>query len=145
MFKDFYLSKHSGRRLMWQNSLGHCVLKAEFSKGRKELQVSLFQTVVLMLYNSTERWSLSEIRDATVIEDKELRRTLQSLACGKARVLNKEPKGKEVEDEDVFEFNDDFTAPLIRIKVWEGRGGWAGFRGSHRKKLWKKTPKKTLR
>ncbi|KAJ6770090.1 CULLIN [Salix purpurea] len=45
IFKEFYLSKYSGRRLMWQNSLGHCVLKAEFPKGRKELAVSLFQTV----------------------------------------------------------------------------------------------------
>ncbi|CAN1302291.1 CUL4 [Linum perenne] len=43
IFKEFYLSKHSGRRLMWQNSLGHCVLKAEFPKGKKELAVSLFQ------------------------------------------------------------------------------------------------------
>ncbi|KAJ6895007.1 hypothetical protein NC652_028680 [Populus alba x Populus x berolinensis] len=32
IFKEFYLSKYSGRRLMWQNSLGHCVLKAEFPK-----------------------------------------------------------------------------------------------------------------
>ena len=29
-FKTFYLSKHSGRRLQWQPSLGHCVLKASF-------------------------------------------------------------------------------------------------------------------
>lgn len=28
---------------MWQNSLGHCVLKADFPKGKKELAVSLFQ------------------------------------------------------------------------------------------------------
>lgn len=28
---------------MWQNSLGHCVLKADFSRGKKELAVSLFQ------------------------------------------------------------------------------------------------------
>jgi cullin 4 len=28
---------------MWQNSLGQCVLKAEFPKGKKELAVSLFQ------------------------------------------------------------------------------------------------------
>lgn len=28
---------------MWQNSLGHCMLKAEFPKGKKELAVSLFQ------------------------------------------------------------------------------------------------------
>lgn len=43
IFKEFYLSKYSGRRLMWQNSLGHCVLKAEYPKGKKELAVSLFQ------------------------------------------------------------------------------------------------------
>ena len=43
MFKDFYLSKHSGRRLVWHNSLGTCVLKARFEKGAKELSVSLFQ------------------------------------------------------------------------------------------------------
>ena len=43
IFKDFYLSKHGGRRLMWQNSLGHCVVKADFPKGKKELSLSLFQ------------------------------------------------------------------------------------------------------
>ncbi|GJT84981.1 putative cullin protein, neddylation [Tanacetum coccineum] len=117
IFKEFYLSKYSGRRLMWQNSLGHCVLKAEFPKGKKELAVSLFQTVVLMLFNDAQKLSLQDIRDATSIEDKELRRTLQSLACGKVRVLQKIPKGREVDDNDSFEFNDVFTAPLYRIKV----------------------------
>ncbi|KAK4361340.1 hypothetical protein RND71_020292 [Anisodus tanguticus] len=89
IFKEFYLSKYSGRRLMWQNSLGHCVLKAEFPKGKKELAVSLFQTVVLMLFNDAEKLSFQDMREATRIEDKELRRTLQSLACGKVRVLQK--------------------------------------------------------
>nr|GEU36604.1 cullin-4-like [Tanacetum cinerariifolium] len=117
IFKEFYLSKYSGRRLMWQNSLGHCVLKAEFPKGKKELAVSLFQTVVLMLFNDAQKLSLQDIRDATSIEDKELRRTLQSLACGKVRVLQKIPKGREVDDNDSFMFNDVFTAPLYRIKV----------------------------
>eukprot|EP00252_Welwitschia_mirabilis_P026343 TRINITY_DN8630_c0_g1_i1.p1 TRINITY_DN8630_c0_g1~~TRINITY_DN8630_c0_g1_i1.p1 ORF type:complete len:804 (+),score=179.82 TRINITY_DN8630_c0_g1_i1:191-2602(+) len=117
IFKEFYLSKHSGRRLMWQHSLGHCVLKAEFPKGRKELAVSLFQAVVLMLFNDTNRLSLQDIKDATGIEDKELRRTLQSLACGKVRVLVKQPKGRDVEDHDVFLFNEEFNAPLFRLKV----------------------------
>ena len=31
IFKKFYLSKHSGRKLQWQPTLGHCVLKATFS------------------------------------------------------------------------------------------------------------------
>ncbi|XP_074326277.1 cullin-4 [Apium graveolens] len=117
IFKEFYLSKYSGRRLMWQNSLGHCVLKAEFPKGRKELAVSLFQTVVLMLFNDAEKLSFQDIKDATSIEDKELRRTLQSLACGKVRVLQKLPKGREVDDNDSFSFHDQFAAPLYRIKV----------------------------
>ena len=43
MFKDFYLSKHSGRRLQWHNSLGTCVLRATFKRGPKELSLSLFQ------------------------------------------------------------------------------------------------------
>jgi cullin-4 len=47
IFKEFYLSKHSGRRLMWQNSLGYCVLKANYPKGKKELSVSLFQVTFL--------------------------------------------------------------------------------------------------
>ncbi|TYH67322.1 hypothetical protein ES332_D06G181300v1 [Gossypium tomentosum] len=117
IFKEFYLSKYSGRRLMWQNSLGHCVLKADFPKGKKELAVSLFQTVVLMLFNDAQKLSFQDIKDSTGIEDKELRRTLQSLACGKVRVLQKFPKGRDVEDNDSFIFNDGFTAPLYRIKV----------------------------
>lgn len=49
----------------------------------------VLQTVVLMLFNDAERLSFQDIKDATGIEDKELRRTLQSLACGKVRVLQK--------------------------------------------------------
>lgn len=50
-------------------------------------------------------------------EDAELKRTLQSLACGKARVLNKTPRGKEVEDGDRFNFDSDFRHKLFRIKI----------------------------
>lgn len=46
-----------------------------------------------------------------------MRRTLQSLACGKARVLIKNPKGKDVEDGDKFIFNGDFKHKLFRIKI----------------------------
>ncbi|KAI4891024.1 hypothetical protein NFI96_013882 [Prochilodus magdalenae] len=117
VFKMFYLGKHSGRKLQWQPTLGHAVLKAEFKEGKKELQVSLFQTLVLLMYNEGEEFTLEEIQTATGIEEGELRRTLQSLACGKARVLNKNPRGKDVEDGDRFNFNNDFKHKLFRIKI----------------------------
>jgi len=122
LFRDHYLGKHGGRRLVWQNSLGHCVLRAEFPKcGVKELAVSLFQAVVCLLFNgnsgSDGSLTFEEIRAATGIEDKELRRTLQSLACGKVRVLVKEPKGRDVEDGDSFSVNEQFNERLYRVKV----------------------------
>ncbi|KAG8586623.1 hypothetical protein GDO81_005436 [Engystomops pustulosus] len=117
IFKTFYLGKHSGRRLQWQSTLGHAVLKAEFRQEKKELQVSLFQTLVLLMFNEGDEFSFEEIKLATGVEDSELRRTLQSLACGKARVLNKIPKSKDVEDGDKFTFNGDFKHKLYRIKI----------------------------
>ncbi|XP_061482665.1 cullin-4A isoform X2 [Rhineura floridana] len=117
VFKTFYLGKHSGRKLQWQTSLGHAVLKTEFKEGKKEFQVSLFQTLVLLMFNEGDEFSFEEIKMATGIEDSELKRTMQSLACGKARVLNKSPRGKDVEDGDKFTFNDDFKHKLFRIKI----------------------------
>jgi len=47
----------------------------------------------------------------------ELKRTLQSLACAKYKVLTKVPKGRDVDDTDSFLFNSAFTAPLAKIKI----------------------------
>ena len=117
IFKSYYLSKHSGRRLVWQNSLGQCVVKCKFKKASKELVVSLFQTVVLMLYNDEDKLTYDDIEKATGIEARELKRTLQSLSLGKVRVLLKEPKTKEVNRTDTFTFHKDFTAPLYRLRI----------------------------
>jgi hypothetical protein len=57
------------------------------------------------------------IVDLFCVEHGELRRTLQSLACGKVRVLTKEPKGRDVGDDDVFMVNAEFKQKLYRIKV----------------------------
>lgn len=117
IFKKFYHAKYSGRKLQWQPNLGHCVLKANFKNGMKELKVSLFQTLCLLCFNNCDTQSYTDLREATNIEDGELRRTLQSLACGKARVLHKIPKGKDVEDADRFVYNREFTHQLIFIKI----------------------------
>jgi len=40
MFSQFYHAKHSGRKLQWQPSLGHCVLRVEFSSVILSLSVT---------------------------------------------------------------------------------------------------------
>ncbi|GAA5986059.1 hypothetical protein JCM10908_006388 [Rhodotorula pacifica] len=123
-FKTFYISKHSGRTLTWAHGLDTCSLRANFPSkgkggGRKELLVSLAQAVVLLLFNSVAegKMSVEEIGEATKLEKKELDRTLQSLACGKVRVLVKHPKGKDINPGDQFSFNSDFRDDHVRIKI----------------------------
>eukprot|EP01084_Bolivina_argentea_P099562 178960_1 len=118
-FNSFYCEKYHGRRLSWQAELGHCVLKVNFPKGRKELAVSQLQaTVLLMCFNSADVATVEEICAATGIRpDLKLKLTLQSLACGKVHVLSKHPKGRDVNDGDTFTFCKDFTSKLFRITI----------------------------
>merc|ERR1712150_222993 len=117
LFKNFYDGQHSGRKLQWQPNLDQTVLRANFMSGEKELKVSLIQALCLLPFNSTNGLSLEALAGATNIEDGELRRTLQSLACGKARVLQKNPKGKDINDGDIFAYNHHFTHNLACIKI----------------------------
>jgi cullin-4 len=51
-FELHYKSKHSGRKLDWKHALAHCQMRATFGKTTKELVVSSFQAVVLLLFNA---------------------------------------------------------------------------------------------
>ena len=51
------------------------------------------------------------------LEEEELGRVLQSLACGKTRVLKKLPAGKDINKTDNFEFNSDFRHKLFKFKI----------------------------
>ena len=42
---------------------------------------------------------------------------MQSLACGKFRVLTKSSKGRDIHVTDTFSVNKNFTSPLHRIKI----------------------------
>lgn len=119
-YQDFYLKSNNGRKLMWRHSLGHCQIKASFPKGDKELMVSLFQGLVILLFNgSPQSLDYKTIQANTGLDDKELIRTLQSLACGKPenRVLLKSPRGKDVGVTDVFMVNENFQNPKKIVKI----------------------------
>ncbi|KAI5807119.1 Cullin family-domain-containing protein [Geopyxis carbonaria] len=119
-FGQFYLSKHSGRKLTWRHNMAHCTVKADFPMGAKELIMGAFQTVVLLAFNDAPENGVLTYRDiqqASGLPDEELKRTLQSLALGKARILKKSPKDREVTPNDKFQVNQSFTDPKFRVKV----------------------------
>ncbi|PIO72938.1 hypothetical protein TELCIR_05107 [Teladorsagia circumcincta] len=61
----------------------------------------------------------SQKKDNTNINERELKRNLQSLAMGKPtqRVLCRKGKGKDIDATDEFFVNDNFQSKLTRIKV----------------------------
>ncbi|KAI8326187.1 cullin-4A [Martensiomyces pterosporus] len=116
-YASFYNENHHGRNLQWQHSLGTCLLRVSFDEGAKDLSLSLVQGTVLCLFSERDSLVYTEIQESTGLDDTELQRTLQSLACGKYRILTKEPKGRNVAPADRFTFNSKFSSPQARVKV----------------------------
>lgn len=86
---------------------------------QKLLQVSTHQMVVLLMFNEREEWTFGELLETTQLAEKHLKRTLQSVALGKMsqRVLVRRGTGMDMEKENAFFVNDNFTSSLTRIKV----------------------------
>ncbi|KAI9842541.1 MAG: hypothetical protein M1837_007054 [Sclerophora amabilis] len=119
-YDQHYRTKHTGRRLHWKHALAHCVLKANFAKGNKEIIVSSFQAIVMLLFNEipeNSQLGYNEIQAATGLSHVEVKRTLQSLACAKFRVLTKTPRGRDVNETDTFAVNQNFADIKYRIKI----------------------------
>ncbi|OXM77936.1 ubiquitin-protein ligase [Cryptococcus neoformans Bt63] len=118
-FTSWYTTQHKNRVLSWRYQLATVTLTARFPSGRYEVGVSLFQAVVLLLYNEVESLTFVEIKERTGIEKNELVRTLQSLALGRkgTRVLLKKPSGKEVNPTDIFAWNKGFASERIKFKI----------------------------
>jgi len=125
VFKKFYLSNHSGRRLTWQTNMGTAELRANFPAKKHELQVSTYQMVILLLFNDSPRLSYKDIADATGIPAADLKRNLAALSNPKHKILEKEAPNSTTstggkvasDDNDVFVFNSKFKSKLIRVKV----------------------------
>lgn len=63
-YATFYKLKHQGHKLEWDHSLGTATLKARFAAGNKDLAVSLYQAVVLLLFNEETEIGYKAILEA---------------------------------------------------------------------------------
>merc|ERR1719220_1597316 len=95
------------------------MLRANYKSGvKKELVVSHFQALVLLLFNNANSLTCQEITSATRILTADMHRTLQSLALHKTvKLIFKESKGREISDDDIFSYNVSFTHKMYRITV----------------------------
>ena len=116
-FQTYYTSNHNGRTLKWLANMGQCRVKAHYSGGAKEFQVSQLQTVVLLLFNSVDELTFAEIQLASGIENEELKRVLTSLCIEKIKVLIKGGTVGHMAAADIFTYNADFKCKAYRVKI----------------------------
>ena len=113
-FKEFYLKEHHSRKLTWYPSLGQVTLKYRNNEGKiiHEMVAQVFQALVLLEFSENDKWTVDELKQRTKIPDEEITRSIQSLAFGKVKLLNRTNKPDEkvtiVNNDDVFEFNKKF-------------------------------------
>ncbi|ORZ07297.1 Cullin-domain-containing protein [Lobosporangium transversale] len=120
VFERFYTSRHNGRKLTWHMTMGNVDLRATFDNKKHELNVSTMAAIVLLLFNNVpegESLSYTTIEQETGLPAENLKRTLQSVACGKFKVLIKDPKSREIAETDTFKFNAAFSERQLRIKI----------------------------
>jgi hypothetical protein len=72
-FAAFYNEKHQGHKIEWNHTLGTVSLRARFAAGQKELSVSLYQAVVLLLFNDMKEIPFSDVKLHTGIGASPLR------------------------------------------------------------------------
>ncbi|KAK2649379.1 hypothetical protein Ddye_016868 [Dipteronia dyeriana] len=117
VFKGFYETKTKHRKLTWIYSLGQCNVNGKFEQKTIELIVSTYQAATLLLFNSSDRLSYSEIMTQLNLTHDDLVRLLHSLSCAKYKILIKEPNTKTISQNDYFEFNSKFSDRMRRIKI----------------------------
>jgi hypothetical protein len=122
VFKEFYETKTKHRKLTWIYSLGTCNLVGKFKPRDIELILTTYQASVLLLFNSADSLSYSDIKSQLNLTDEDVTRLLHSLSCAKFKILNKEPSNKTINQNDTFAFNPTFTNQLRRVKVRHRRG-----------------------
>lgn len=66
-FTSWYTTQHKNRVLSWRFQLATVTLTARFASGRYEIGVSLFQAVVLLLFNEVGSLTFAEIKERTGI------------------------------------------------------------------------------
>lgn len=117
MFKQYYMSKFSGRQLHWKLNQGYAEIRAKIgSNGKRyEMSVSTYQMCILMLFNDKQKVTYHELLQTMQISDQDLKSQIIPLC--QFKILTKNPQGKEFKMEDQFRVNFAYQNNMIKIKV----------------------------
>lgn len=115
-FNLFYKDKHSGRHLTWlYNTCKAEIVTCNFPKTYT-LNVSCYQAVVLMLFNTHEELTVSQVKELSGLPEQELTKQLKYLCNPKMKIIAKaNPKVPKFTPEEMLKVNVAFKNSLIKL------------------------------
>ncbi|CAI2343126.1 unnamed protein product [Caenorhabditis sp. 36 PRJEB53466] len=127
-YETFYRQQHGNRNVKWHHGLGTAVVSAEFRPNcKKELMGTLYQAVIILLFNKCDTWTVDEIVECTKIQPIEVVRNVLALLGGRdrPRILQKvlqNPTDKKESTVDsvkteTFTVNTGFTDRRCRVRI----------------------------
>ncbi|RHY77671.1 hypothetical protein DYB38_000920 [Aphanomyces astaci] len=118
LFKTYYDSKTSHRRLQWVHSLGNATVRATYANKKwYDLQVTTLQAVALELFNTDASLTFDQLQESLNVSPDVVKRILHSLSCGKFKVVKKTPENKSIATTDTFQANAAFASPVRKLRI----------------------------
>eukprot|EP00736_Rhodelphis_marinus_P010372 Rmarinus@m.27460 len=119
-YRAFFLSNHRGKKLSWCMLSGGSELVGRFGADLSDqyhVFCSPLAMCVLLKFNDTPTYTFEQIVAETGISSKELKDVLATLACGKKRMILKDPAELPVLESDRFHYNPNFSSHNKRFKL----------------------------
>jgi cullin 3 len=120
-FQKFYHERHAKRRLLWLLHQGSAELRMQLRDHGPvyELKVTSLQMFILLLFNTTDILTVTQIIQALQAPSltPEVTRALRMLSSNKHPLLCWRATGAEIEPHDEFRVNDAFENPNRRMNL----------------------------
>uniref|UniRef100_A0A1B6F2M7 Cullin-1 n=1 Tax=Cuerna arida TaxID=1464854 RepID=A0A1B6F2M7_9HEMI len=114
-FTTFYSSQHSGRKLNWLYNMSKGELTTNCFRNRYTLQASTFQMAVLLQYNVSDSWSVSQLSDSTRIKTDFLLQVLQILI--KSKLLICDDDENELHSTSIISLYTGYRNKKLRVNI----------------------------
>ena len=114
-FEQYYNNKYNGRKLTWFHHLSKVEISVNYLKKHYEITATTYQMAVLLMFNTVDSVTYSDISTQTKLNESVLRRTVQSLLD--VKLLCKSPASSSFSESDVLSLNMKFSFKRIKFKI----------------------------
>ncbi|CAF1215564.1 unnamed protein product [Adineta ricciae] len=116
-FTNFYNCVYSGRKLIWLHQQSKGELQRYFQNRMYTFQVSVYQLIILLLFNNFSEYSVKRIQEETQIQLDTLLQILNVLFGSNILTLKKSVDQQKLHLDSIVQLREDYTSDKLRVNL----------------------------